>query len=711
MIAVRRPVIILVAVFLILNVVLHYIHYAADEYEWQPLREIAAWKFDYDSKFFVVDSKWALQNKYTQFISKNAEDAPISVDEVKKVLADKISSDNGPKFREIEKEVHENYTEEFKKVVLSDIRALMSRDYAALFFANLVTSYGALDELRAQYLLENDEKIKNGIVYDLLKDTTDTALKEKIEGLDRLLVDRSKYFRSIIRNVILRDEPRLSPLKHNGEGIGGNLLPELGRYYSKKFLTDDRVRLTSDEFTELQDRHDSVVRSIRQFPLPPKEVYTGEGIVITSTRLNLPAALGVVIQLRDLKSELPIEVVVNSEEDYDRQLCEEILPKFQAKCLVIERVLTLEFFKTLTIEGFQMKLLGILVSSFDQTIFLDSDNWPVKNPDFLFTSKPYMETRYLMWPDAWHKGVSPLYYDIARFEVGPPVRRAGLPNDRLMLEYLSKNPDEGVFFHDLDGLPSFRGVESGQMVMSKREHYRSLILATYYNFFGPGFYYHLLYQGTYGVGDRETFVPALHVMNEPYYLCDYELRFLGLTRDHTVGEGQYFDESTMVQRDPQQAQEYQKLWQLWLKSEKLDPRLYMFQEGDYTNKLRDRFHKAVDKAQIPDPLFLHVHDPKLNALYNEKSHKTQFDYEGRYLRKIGDFDDIVGDFDYELRFQTINMWVTCHGMTDDTIWQAYNVNREETCKKMQHLITKLKEDSNNVEAGTVELLEKMGQSS
>ncbi len=47
----------------------------------------------------------------------------------------------------------------------------------------------------------------------------------------------------------------------------------------------------------------------------------------------------------------------------------------------------------------EMKGASILHSSFDQVLFLDTDNVPAKDPTFLFDSQPFRETGAIFWKD------------------------------------------------------------------------------------------------------------------------------------------------------------------------------------------------------------------------------------------------------------------------------------------------------------------------
>lgn len=704
----RNWALLVTTIVLVLNLLFFYYYFSMHHDVTLGKTQGGVWKFELGHKYYVVDSELMSDANLASVAEKS--NSPLTSNEIKEMLVEKISRENGEAFKQIEKEVHEkyadDYSKELKKEILSDLQSKMAKDFSSFFFSNMVSSYQVLDEQKSLYLKSNEENIRNGVLQDLLAETTDQNLKNKVDGLDLLVVDRSKYLQHVIDGLIIKYAPRQRPLSQRtkGESIGGNMVHELGLQYSRKFLTEDRVKLTEVQFSDLQHRHDEIVRDLTLMGIPPPEIYSGEGIVIVSSRVSVPAAIGLVVQLRDLQSELPVEVVFNSEEEYNTQICDEILPRFNAKCKVIERELSKEFYGKLSLHGFQMKMLAILVSSFDNTIVLDTDNWPVKKPDYLFTSEPFRETKFILWPDAWHKGVSPSYYDIARYEIGEVVHRNGWSNEKLFSEYLTKNVDSEILFHDFDGLPPFRGVESGQLVLSKREHFRSLYLAVYYNFYGPSFYYPLLYQGTYGSGDRETFVPALHVMDESYYLCEHDLKFVGVERKRANKDETYMDESTMVQRDPQQTFRFMKSWRRWLKAQNLDTRLNHFQEGSYTESLRQKFLEET-KEDVPDMLFMHVHDPKINALYNEQSEKTRFDYKSRYIREIGKHNDVLGNTDWELKFQSINKWVTCEMLTDEDIWKSFDIDRKSTCAKMEKFVRYLEESSNDRDAGVIGVIQ------
>jgi Mannosyltransferase putative len=50
---------------------------------------------------------------------------------------------------------------------------------------------------------------------------------------------------------------------------------------------------------------------------------------------------------------------------------------------------------------FQIKAAAIINSQFQKVLYLDSDNIPTRNPEYLFHSKEFEETGALFWPDFW----------------------------------------------------------------------------------------------------------------------------------------------------------------------------------------------------------------------------------------------------------------------------------------------------------------------
>lgn len=81
------------------------------------------------------------------------------------------------------------------------------------------------------------------------------------------------------------------------------------------------------------------------------------------------------------------------------------------------------------------------------------------------------------------------------------------------------------------------------MMIDKEKHFRSLVLAMYYNYYGPNYYYPLLSQGAAGEGDKETFIAAAHKFGLPYYQVNEFNREFGplnsKKKPEYFGMGQY----------------------------------------------------------------------------------------------------------------------------------------------------------------------------
>lgn len=592
------------------------------------------WKLDGASEYYIFSSELTKSDKQLGNFAEKAKTLPVPHQEVKNELAKKLAESGSDYVKAIQREVEEEYKKKYEK---------------------------------------------------------------EVEG-SQTGHSRRAYFEQIINDIMYGCAPTTKEVEEKGTAIYGNMMHEVNRpLYSKKFLT--RAKVGEEMYKDLQLSHDAAVKAIRQLPVPPSHVYSGTGIVISASKTHLLGAMNVVIQIRELGSKLPVEILLDTESAYDKHACDEVLPKLNAKCLVMERELGPTLYAKMKLVAFQLKAMAVILSSFDNTLILDADNFPIRNVDTLFESEPYLRTKFVLWPDIWHKGAAPLYYDIARFTPGEVVRRDGLANDGDFNAYISGNRDNDVLFHDLDGVPPFRSVESGQLLVSKTERMRSLLLSMYYNLHGPKLYYALLYQGTFGSGDRETFVPALHVMNEAYYLTEWEVIFSGVQREKVVEKGKfYFDESTMLQRDPAQALEFKHAWRRWLATKRLDVRLNPFQEGDYTRDLKKEFFEQNKHIHHPDVFFMHVNHPKVNAMVNELSEKSRYDYKTRSVKTLGQFEDILGPTDWELRFQTINAWSACHGLSAAS-WTAQGLDMAAVCKKSRDYVDVLKRDTNDAPAG------------
>ena len=202
-----------------------------------------------------------------------------------------------------------------------------------------------------------------------------------------------------------------------------------------------------------------------------------------------------VISLRVVRRtgcKLPMEVFLASEREWKSHICELVLPRLNARYIILSTFLG-NSADPLT--RFQYKSLSMLFSSFEELLFTDADCWPVRDPNEVFDSEPFLSRHLVTFPDYWASSISKIYYDITA---------QAIPR-----------------------LSERQSTESGQIFLSKKRHERSLLLSTYYNYFGPKYYYPIFSQGAPGEGDKDTFLAAASVLSQTYYTVWQGVRSIG----------------------------------------------------------------------------------------------------------------------------------------------------------------------------------------
>lgn len=104
------------------------------------------------------------------------------------------------------------------------------------------------------------------------------------------------------------------------------------------------------------------------------------------------------------------------------------------------------------------------------------------------------------------------------------------------------------------------------------------------------------------MGDRETVIAAAEAMGQKYYLTEHRMAFAGFIRETYIQKQKYFDSTTIVKRDPQEAFESGKRWRLWLRKQKMDTRMSPYQQNDFTLELQKKFFHDHSRLADPTPL-------------------------------------------------------------------------------------------------------------
>lgn len=310
------------------------------------------------------------------------------------------------------------------------------------------------------------------------------------------------------------------------------------------------IQLTEEELKLMKKSHANVMKNLPKYSSVPKNMYKGDGIVfVGGGKFNFLTLLSIK-SLRDLGSKLPVEVLIPSIDEFEANLCYKVFPNYNAKCILLPHVLqqfsnTENIFQKLQFKGYQYKALALILSNFDRVLFLDSDNTPTRNPDILFKLNPFKDHGLIVWPDFWKRATSPLYYDIANIKVEKNKflpRYNELLNDYESIDY-SKLTNDLIPYHQYKGAIPDPTSESGQLMVDKTTHLNVLVLALYYNLYGPSHYYPLFSQGSDGEGDKETFLASCIALKCKFYQVKTFLKAMGYFNSESkfigTGMGQY----------------------------------------------------------------------------------------------------------------------------------------------------------------------------
>lgn len=357
------------------------------------------------------------------------------------------------------------------------------------------------------------------------------------------------------------------------------------------------VEMLVDDVMKMRTAHTNFVNAIKK-DAPKLNYKPGtRGLVSTAGGSYLPVLVISLRMLRKTGSSLPMEVFLADMSEREEYVCDVVLPSLNAKCIVLSEILGASP-EELDIEKYQFKPFAMLFSSFEEILFLDADAFPLGKPEVLFDNEPFRSKNMITWPDFWGSSASPLYYAIASQDIAPMDVR--------------------------------QSTESGEVLLSKRTHANTLLLCTYYNYWGPSHFYSLLSQGAPGEGDKETFLAAAIAMDEPFYQVSEPIQAMG----HATEGG--LAGSAMVQFNP--IEDYQ-----------------LTQKGEW----------RVNGSTVPSPkpFFIHANFPKFNpaTVFDKQMVNPAYDDDGNYSRAWTIPEDTISDFGYDVEkeFWREIMWTGC----------------------------------------------------
>lgn len=438
----------------------------------------------------------------------------------------------------------------------------------------------------------------------------------KAEDADRLALGHLFYKKILL--VIVNAKPKLT--KPFDQYKTGKFRAERFEYKEKSRTFPESYLLNYLQITDAEEREMTLSHQYALDNLPgsaPKGLYSGDGIVLVGGgKFNWLTLLSIK-RIRAVGCTLPVEVLIPSFEDFEVDVCTTVFPSLNAKCIYMPMALFKDEVSRygdhsqLTFKGYQYKCLALLLSSFENVLLLDSDNIVIDSPQEILKSEPFKSSGLVVWPDFWCRSTCPKFYSIAGAKVSKSKLAPGYSDKHhgYFQQTQEISPEQAmneVSYHERLGTIPDPSTESGQLMISKKSHLKALLLAFYYNSFGPDYYYPLFSQGAPGEGDKETFLAGAIILDQPFYQVGTFVRAIG---DFKNGE---FLGHGMGQADPMADYE----------------RSLKFRE------ITDRFNEPEVNEQLsklPEShlMFLHANFPKLDP-WELKNSKTVVDEKGRY---------------------------------------------------------------------------------
>jgi alpha 1,2-mannosyltransferase len=159
---------------------------------------------------------------------------------------------------------------------------------------------------------------------------------------------------------------------------------------------------------------------------------------------------------------------------------------------------------------YEIKIIAIIQSRFKRVLFLDTDNFPLRDPTFMFNEMQTCGYNAVLWPDMWETAQGRNFLeDIFDVPVPPTT------DVRLSLQY-----------------------ETGQMLFDKEKSWEALHVIYFMNMNHDYFF-------RFVQGDKETYYIGFIVANLTYHLVQQRPLIAGFVK--ASGD---FQGTTMVQFNP-----------------------------------------------------------------------------------------------------------------------------------------------------------------
>lgn len=489
--------------------------------------------------------------------------------------------------------------------------------------------------------------------HDMFADQENLSENDQIESVE-------SFFEHLF-NYIHSSSPTIENKKIYNENclLKGDIGTRPDNYKDWYKLTEKSLgnclEINNDDLAHIRKKHADFVRILNSLDLhelsTDKEIsednsinsfYKGDGIVIVGGDKYTLLSFLAIKTLRHFNTTLPVEVFIPNGDSYDRDFCNDLLPQYNAKCIYLSDILSKETIEKNQFQGYQYKSLAILTSSFQNLLLLDADNFAITNLDNIFESKVYKENGLVLWPDFWRRTTTPKYYDITYKNINTKKRVRNSIDDVSPMEIYNndKNDLDNIPLHDFEGTLPDMSTESGQLLINKNKHMKTVLLSLYYNFNGRSWYYSIFSQRAAGEGDKETFIAAAHYFDLPYYQVRTGPGVDGYSKKDS---DDYRGVGILQHNFIQDYQRYQNAVEDF-KESKFGP----FKQDEVDNFTLDNFYSHYfesDNKKEVNIMFIHANYPKFDPVDLYKNH--DFMHNGDHFRSYSNLKRI-NNFDLEL---------------------------------------------------------------
>lgn len=168
----------------------------------------------------------------------------------------------------------------------------------------------------------------------------------------------------------------------------------------------------SINLTELYAQQDQVTSALS--PIPPYQ--PGRSIVTSCYRSEIPGMFVLLNELARLEINLPIEIFYRNGElnDDERAELSRVYPKF----VIFKQIQNnaRDFTDRWgNVKGWSVKIFAILESEFEENLWIDCDNVPIRNCTTLFDDEEYKGKGSLFWRDVYSVDRANQYCDTSDF--------------------------------------------------------------------------------------------------------------------------------------------------------------------------------------------------------------------------------------------------------------------------------------------------------